>query len=73
MWHGDTEFRARFDYDPGETERFDAQAGVGNPGREPSVKKEERHALDGLHEAIPVRVMMRPDRTNLADTPCCPP
>ena len=41
MWHADTEFRARFDYDPGETERFDAQAGVGNPGREPSVKIQE--------------------------------
>ena len=32
LWHEDTEFKASFDYDPGEDQWFDARAGVGSPG-----------------------------------------
>lgn len=31
----DTEFRVRFDYDRGESQWFDAMAGVGSPGYDP--------------------------------------
>ena len=37
LFCGDTEFRARFDYDRGEEQWFDARAGVGSPGHDPSV------------------------------------
>lgn len=37
LWHEDTAFRVRFDYDPGEAQWFDARAGVGSPGHDPSV------------------------------------
>lgn len=33
----DTPFRARFDYDRGEEQWFDARAGVGSPGYDPSA------------------------------------
>jgi hypothetical protein len=34
---GETSFRARYDYDRGEDQWFDARAGVGSPGYPPSV------------------------------------
>ena len=37
LWHEDTPFRVRFDYDRGEAQWFDARAGVGGPGCDPSV------------------------------------
>jgi hypothetical protein len=37
MFDGDTAFRVRFDYDRGEDQWFDARAGVGSPGYDPSV------------------------------------
>lgn len=37
LFHEDTEFKARFDYDPGEDQWFDARAGVGSPGCPASV------------------------------------
>lgn len=37
LFHEDTEFKARFDYDKGEDQWFDARAGVGSPGYPPSV------------------------------------
>jgi hypothetical protein len=37
LWHEDTPFRVRFDYDRGEAQWFDARAGVGSPGHDPSV------------------------------------
>jgi hypothetical protein len=37
LWHEDTQFRVRFDYDRGEAQWFDARAGVGSPGYDPSV------------------------------------
>lgn len=37
LWHEDTPFRVRFDYDPGEAQWFDARAGVGSPGHDPCV------------------------------------
>lgn len=37
LWHEDTAFRVRFDYDPGESQWFDARAGVGCPGHGPGV------------------------------------
>jgi len=33
----DNPFRVRFDYDKGEQQWFDARAGVGSPGYDPSV------------------------------------
>ena len=38
LWHEDTPFRVRFDYDRGEQEWFDARAGVGSPGYDPFVE-----------------------------------
>jgi hypothetical protein len=35
--HAELEFRVRFDYDRGESQWFDARAGVGSPGYDPSV------------------------------------
>ena len=37
LFHDDTAFRVRFDYDKGERQWFDAKAGVGSPGYDPSV------------------------------------
>lgn len=37
LWHEDAPFRVRFDYDRGEQQWFDARAGVGSPGYDPSV------------------------------------
>ena len=37
LWHEDTNFRVRFDYEPGEAQWFDHRAGVGGPGYDPSV------------------------------------
>lgn len=37
LWHEDTPFRVRFDYDRGEQQWFDARAGVGSPGHDPNV------------------------------------
>ena len=37
LWHEDKPFRVRFDYDRGEDQWFDARAGVGSPGHDPSV------------------------------------
>ena len=37
LWHEETPFRVRFDYDRGEAQWFDARAGVGGPGCDPSV------------------------------------
>ena len=37
LFWDDTEFRARFDFDRGEQQWFDARAGVGSPGYDPSV------------------------------------
>lgn len=37
LWHEDTPFRVRFDYDCGEAQWFDARAGVGSPGYDPFV------------------------------------
>ncbi len=37
----DTPFRVRFDYDRGEEQWFDARAGVGSPGYDPSVEVTE--------------------------------
>ena len=37
----DTPFRVRFDYDRGEEQWFDARAGVGSPGYDPSVSVTE--------------------------------
>ena len=41
LWHEDTPFRVRFDYDRGEQEWFDARAGVGSPGYDPFVSINE--------------------------------
>ena len=41
LWHDDTQFRVRFDYDRGEEQWFDARAGVGSPGYPPSVSINE--------------------------------
>ena len=41
LWHDDTPFRVRFDYDRGEEQWFDARAGVGSPGYDPSVSINE--------------------------------
>lgn len=41
LFCGDTEFRARFDYDRGEQQWFDARAGVGSPGYDTSVSLTE--------------------------------
>ena len=38
LWHEDTPFRVRFDYDRGEQQWFDARAGVGSPGYDPFVE-----------------------------------
>lgn len=37
LWHEDTPFRVRFDYEKGEQQWFDARAGVGSPGCDPCV------------------------------------
>jgi hypothetical protein len=37
LFHEDVEFKARFDYDEGEEQWFDARAGVGSPGYPASV------------------------------------
>ena len=37
LWHEDTAFLVRFDYDRGESQWFDASAGIGSPGYDPSV------------------------------------
>ncbi len=37
LFSEDTAFRVRFDYDRGEPQWFDARAGVGSPGYDPSV------------------------------------
>jgi hypothetical protein len=37
LWHEDTPFLVRFDYERGEPQWFDARAGVGSPGYGPSV------------------------------------
>ena len=37
LWHEDTAFRVRFDYDRGEDQWFDVSAGVGSPGHDPFV------------------------------------
>lgn len=37
LFEGDTQFRVRYDYDRGEQQWFDARAGVGSPGYDPSV------------------------------------
>jgi hypothetical protein len=41
LWHEDTPFRVRFDYDRGEEQWFDARAGVGSPGHDPSASINE--------------------------------
>lgn len=38
LWHDDTPFLVRFDYDRGEASWFDARAGVGSPGYDPFVE-----------------------------------
>jgi hypothetical protein len=40
--HGES-YKVRFDYDPGESQWFDARAGVGSPGHDPSVEITEVH------------------------------
>jgi hypothetical protein len=37
LWSDETPFCVRFDYDRGEQQWFDAGAGVGSPGYDPSV------------------------------------
>ena len=37
VWHGDLAILVRFDYDRGESQWFDARAGVGSPGHDPCV------------------------------------
>ena len=41
LWHEDIAFWVRFDYDRGEQQWFDARAGVGSPGHDPSVSINE--------------------------------
>ena len=41
LWHEDCAFLVRFDYDRGEQQWFDARAGVGSPGYDPSVSINE--------------------------------
>ena len=55
LWHEDTEFRVRFDYDRGEQQWFDARAGVGSPGYDPSVSITEVNFGNGweLPDAYP--------------------
>lgn len=43
----DVSFRVRFDYDRGEEQWFDARAGVGSPGYDPSVSITEVNFGDG--------------------------
>ena len=37
LFDGDTPFRVKFDYDPGERQWFNPSEGVGSPGYPPSV------------------------------------
>ena len=41
LWQDDMHFRVRYDYDRGEQQWFDARAGVGSPGYDPSVSINE--------------------------------
>jgi hypothetical protein len=41
-----TRLKVRYDYDPGESQRFDAKAGVGSPGSDPCVEILEIHVHD---------------------------
>lgn len=43
----DNPYRVRFDYDRGEAQWFDARAGVGSPGHDPSVCVTEINLGDG--------------------------
>lgn len=43
----DNPYRVRFDYDRGEQQWFDARAGVGSPGYDPSVDVTEINFGDG--------------------------
>jgi hypothetical protein len=47
LWHEDTPFRVRFDYDRGERQWFDARAGIGSPGYDPSVSINEVNVGNG--------------------------
>lgn len=42
-----TQLKVRYDYDPGESQWFDARAGVGGPGSDPCVEVLEIHVHDG--------------------------
>lgn len=75
-----TEFKVYFEYDPGESQWFDARAGVGSPGYPPSIEITEvdfgkgresvetypQLNLDAIHDRI-VDVLAEIDETNDAE------
>jgi len=50
LCHNDKTFLVRFDYDRGEQQWFDARAGVGSPGYDPSVSITEVNYGAGWEE-----------------------